>query len=177
MLLTWKAHTPSPVVTGTLPVQAGNRWGANEAAEYATRSGIVACSEGANKPCWACKIFPQTAPYSLYTPSEMHLLGLNYTHPLCNPSERCKSYKSALLQQRIYSSAKAGVSRGHSAHLHHSSTGEPTCEHQIHLGLTWWATDNGKANSVNTQATIKGLSRFLSSSELHLHKFTCHTWG
>lgn len=52
LLFIWK------VATGTLPVQAGNRWGANDAVEYTTHSGIVAWSEEANKPWWACKIFP-----------------------------------------------------------------------------------------------------------------------
>lgn len=77
--LTWKARNPSPVVTGTLPVQAGNRWGANDAVEYATHSRIVAWSEGANKPCCACKIFPQTTPCSFAHIQWKAPLGVNDT--------------------------------------------------------------------------------------------------
>lgn len=78
-------------------------------------------------------MFPQAVPYALHTPRKKHLFGLNYRHPLCNPSGRCKSYNSALLQQRNCSSAVAGVSRGQSAQQHQSCTGESTCEHRIHL--------------------------------------------
>lgn len=93
--------------------------------EYTAHSGIVVWTEGANKPCCVCKIFPPAAPYSLHTPSRQHLLGVitnthSVTH-LGNVKATRVVYcsKEIILQQRSVSPATSD------------------CEHQTHLGFTW----------------------------------------